>query len=38
MFLAIVAIENLEQHQMDVKTAFLHGVLNAKIFKEEPEG
>lgn len=38
MLLGIVAIENLELHQMDVKTAFLNGDLKEEIFMEQPEG
>ena len=29
---------NLEVHQMDVKTAFLHGVLDCDLYMEQPEG
>ncbi|KAK3001410.1 hypothetical protein RJ639_022096 [Escallonia herrerae] len=32
------AINNLEIHQMDVKTAFLNGDLNEEIYIEQPEG
>ncbi|KAK3030753.1 hypothetical protein RJ639_036557 [Escallonia herrerae] len=34
----IAAINNLEIHQMDVKTAFLNGDLNEEIYIEQPEG
>ena len=29
---------NLEFEQLDVKSAFLHGDLDAEIFMEQPEG
>ena len=38
MLIAIAAIQNLEIHQMDVKTAFLNGDLDEKIYMEQPEG
>ena len=38
MILAIAALHNLKVHQMDVKTAFLNGDLDEKIYMEQPEG
>jgi len=38
ILLAIVALYDLELHQMDVKTAFLNGVLNELIHMEQPPG
>ena len=38
MLIAIVAIHNLEIHQMDVKTAFLNGDLDKEIYMEQPRG
>lgn len=38
MFLAIVAYENLEIVQLDVKTAFLYGKLDENICMKIPEG
>lgn len=38
MILAIVAFENLELHQMDVKTVFLNGGLNGDIYMMQPKG
>ena len=38
MFLSIGAAEDLEIHQMDVKTAFLNGDLEEEIYMAQPEG
>ena len=38
MLIAIAAINNLEIHQMDVKTAFLNGDLDEEIYMEQPKG
>jgi len=38
MILAIAAMEKLYIHQMDVKTAFLHGELEEDIYMTQPEG
>ena len=38
MLIPIVALHNLEIHQMDVKTAFLNGDLNEEIYMDQPEG
>ena len=38
MVLAIVALINLEIHQMDVKTTFLNGELDEEIYMEQLEG
>ena len=37
VFLAIAVVHNLEIHQMDVKTAFINGDLEDKIYMEQPE-
>ena len=36
--LAITVNEDLELEQLDVKTAFLHGVIEEEIFMEQPDG
>lgn len=38
LFLALVAHDDLELHQMDVKTALLNGELNEYIYREQSEG
>ena len=36
--LATVAVHNLELHQMDVVTAFLHGEIDKEIYMSVPSG
>ena len=36
--LALMTMEDLELHQLDVKTAFFHGELEEEIFMKQPEG
>lgn len=38
VILSLVAAKDLELEQMDVKTAFLHGQLDEKIYMNQPEG
>ena len=38
ILLSVVASENLHLEQMDVKTRFLHGVLDKEIYMQQPEG
>nr|KAJ0220468.1 hypothetical protein LSAT_V11C200058650 [Lactuca sativa] len=38
LLLALVAIDNLVIHQMDVKTTFLNGDLDEEIYMKQPEG
>jgi len=36
--LALAAAEDMELHQLDIKTAFLNGELEATIYMSQPEG
>lgn len=36
--LALIAVNDLELEQLDVKTAFLHGALSEQIYMNQPEG
>jgi len=36
--MAMVAMEDLELHQLDIKTAFLNGILDKRVYMAQPEG
>ena len=38
LLLALATLENWEIHQMDVKSAFLHGDLDEEIYMKQPQG
>ena len=38
IIMTLVAHFNLELHQMNVKTAFLNGSLEEKVYMDQPEG
>jgi len=38
VLLAMVAMDNMELEQMDVKTAFLHGHIEEEIYMKQPDG
>ena len=38
LLLALVALEDWHIHQMDIKLAFLNGVLDEEIHMEQPQG
>ena len=38
MLIAIAALNNMEIHQMDIKTTFLNGELDEEVYMDQPEG
>ena len=38
LVLSLAALHNWEVHQMDVKSAFLHGDLHEEVYMEQPPG
>ena len=38
MLIAIASLNNMDIHQMDVRTTFLNGHLDEEIYMEQPEG
>jgi len=38
LLLAVAVLENLDIQSIDIKTAYLYGDLDEKIYMEQPEG
>lgn len=38
LLLSLVEMQDMYLHQLDVKTIFLHGELDKKIYRKQPEG
>ena len=36
--MAVAAVKGLEVHQLDIKTAFLNGIIQEEIYVEQPAG